>query len=159
MRLHRLGLVLLLVAAATAPARAQPVWTFDGVWTDNEFGDTIVVCYSPECVPYQLIFYPGPVAVLNGASQYWAALRYRAGLQWPSNANWNHRCTINALPNAIAVPPFEFPWTCFNQNTPSAQGRATTKVEPYQFPDGKIPETLARLLEEIRRTPAPGPKR
>ena len=156
MRLHRLGLVLLLVAAATAPARAQPVWTFQGVWTDNDFGDTVIVCYSPGCVPYQMIFYPGPVAVLSGVSQYWAT-RAAAGLQWPNNANWNNRCTIEPIVNGVIAPQ----WNCFNgnANNPSARGRATTKAEPYQFPDGKIPETLARLLDEIRRTPAPGPKR
>jgi hypothetical protein len=161
MRLRWLGLVLLLVAAAPAPARAQPVWTFDGVWTDNEIGDTVVVCYSPDCVPYQVIYFPGPVAILNGASQYWAWLRHRAGLQWPYTTNWNHRCTIGGIPKEIVVPEIVFPWNCINQNEnkPSAQGRATTKVEPYQFPDGKIPETLARLFEDLSRTPAPGPKR
>jgi hypothetical protein len=155
--MRRLAIALLLLAAGAVSSHAQNVWTFNGVWTDNDSGIAAIVCYTPNCDNSQIVGYPGPVAVLNGASLYWVPVTTGNAIIWPNNANWNHRCTLEPIVNGIIAAQ----WVCENANQAAAavRGTATSKAEAYQFPDGKIPEPLSRLLEEIRRTPAPGPAR
>jgi hypothetical protein len=170
--LKRVALLLALAATPAAPrtASAQNLWTFFNVQVYNDWNDTVVVCWFPDCFtpPYGTVIYPDNVATLTGVSSVWAVPRGPVNLGWQNTAFWqNPQACILHQNNGFTYPQ----WTCGapGQPPPGAErvpltreqfqawaltlrSKVTPDAQPLPLPKTEFPPMLDRMIKEAPKT-------
>lgn len=164
-------IVALLVVAGSAglprAAGAQNLWTFANVQVYNDWNDTVVVCWIPDCISTVTLLFPGRVTTLTGVSSVWATRR-SSGLRWPTSTVWqNPQACILHQNNGYLYPQ----WTCGVPQPPGAaeaekpltRAQFTAwartlrdKVSPdaeLALPQQELPPSVRQLIEQAPSRP------